>query len=215
MINEVHYEGVPYDYQDEGAAALANEDADEQQANEAAFARQRAAGMHQEVSAWEIGSDLALALLEDAHDVGQAASLEAQHREAGKPQNNIVLSYLEQAARFGDPHVTEAFAAVLSEYVSSCEGGGVPDVEFLRKIAKAPPGPGTGETEDTEPEHATLRSHAAGMVLVLTAQSHAIEARREAEEDDDLGTATTALDTIAKQLSLIEDVLAGNEGPLP
>jgi hypothetical protein len=80
----------------------------------------------QQANAWTIGSDLALALIEDAHEVGQAASL-------------------EQTTGFRDSKVTEAFAAVLSEYISSRENGGVPEVEFLRKIAASAPGPGTGQ----------------------------------------------------------------------
>jgi hypothetical protein len=46
--------------------------------------------------AWTIGSDLAVALLEDAGNVGEAALLEPQYREPSKPQNNIVLGYLNR-----------------------------------------------------------------------------------------------------------------------
>jgi hypothetical protein len=101
-----------------------------------------------ESASWRAGADLALALIEDAADVGDTAKHEAQYREPGKPQNNFVASYLERVARFGDPRATEAFAAVLSEYISSCEGGGVPDVEFLRRIAATPPAAGTGESTE-------------------------------------------------------------------
>lgn len=45
-LDECHYEGTPYEYQDETDA-----DVDEQQAIDAAVERQRAAGMHQDIPA--------------------------------------------------------------------------------------------------------------------------------------------------------------------
>jgi hypothetical protein len=47
-------------------------------------------------------------------------------------------------------------------------------------------------------------------VLAITAHAHAVEVYRAGDADQ----ALAALDTIAKQLGLIGDVLAGNEGPL-
>lgn len=51
-------------------------------------------------------------------------------------------------------------------------------------------------------------------VLVITARSHAVEAHRSVEQSKGWCEAWAALDTIAKQLELIEDVLCQNEGPL-
>jgi hypothetical protein len=46
----------------------------------------------------------------------------------------------------------------------------------------------------------------------MTARSHALEMQRAVEETKDVWQANAAIDTLAKQLDLIGDVLAGNEG---
>ena len=60
------------------------------------------------------------------------------------------------------------------------------------------------------PKAAVNRAH----VLVITARSHALRAQELVTESKDWNDGVAQLDTLAKQLDLIEDVLAGNEGPL-
>ncbi len=97
-----------------------------------------------DLEAWTAGARAALDLLKEAADVGtSAAGLEAEFRKLGESQNNFVLRHLDRVAAFGEPRVTAAFAAVLSDYIATCESGGVPDFHFMERISAAAPGPGT------------------------------------------------------------------------
>jgi len=140
-----------------------------------------------EPDSWRSGADLALELIDSAGDLHHSASLEAQYREVGEPQNNFVAGYLEQVMQLGDPRATEAFAAVLSEYISSCEGGGVPDVELLRKLAASPPRPGTGEIVEHDDEQPVndlkARCEAIGYRLYVTADGGQLVVDHNAPHD--------------------------------
>lgn len=186
-------------------------------------------------SAWRTGADLALALLEDADTVGQAASLEAKYRAAGKPQENFVLGYLDQVARLGDRKITEAFAAVLSEYISDCAGGGVPYLHVMREIAASPPSPGTGEMADDAANEKTSRDFTGGLGETDTAEARSGRERRssltrgevlrtyalvsaaraqleECRRSDPDAAARAGSEIAIELLNLAEDVLMENEG---
>lgn len=88
------------------------------------------------------GFNLAIALLRDVEegdvDSSSPYGLDAEFRKPGKPQTNIVLTYLKAAA--GNDQREAGFAAVLSDYLSSVAEGAVPDWDFYEKYLPNHPG---------------------------------------------------------------------------
>ena len=102
---------------------------------------------------WSAGASIALDLLRKAAKVDEIASLEAQYRDIGAAQHNFVVPFLYRVMESDDRRIVAAFAAVLSEYISSCEHCGTPYLEFMQRIAAAPPQLGTRGHE--EPQQGT------------------------------------------------------------
>lgn len=58
-------------------------------------------------------------------------SIEAEYREEGTRQVNVVLNFL---CRCKDPEVLAGFASVLTDYIGSCAGGVVPPPIFYEVL---------------------------------------------------------------------------------
>ena len=79
------------------------------------------------------GVELALAMLKEMEDADCEFSrygLEPRYRQPGKEQDNIVLRYLDDIRKRGDRALEDGFTSLLTEYVSSCVEGGVPEARF-------------------------------------------------------------------------------------
>jgi hypothetical protein len=79
------------------------------------------------------GLELALAMLKEMEDADCEFSrygLEPRYRRAGTQQDNIVLRYLDDIRRCDDRALEEGFTSLLTEYVSSCVDGAVPEARF-------------------------------------------------------------------------------------
>jgi hypothetical protein len=60
-----------------------------------------------------------------------ACSLSVEDRAPGAPQQNVVMECLD--AMSGNREAQEAFAAVLSDYISSVAGGCIPDAGVYKE----------------------------------------------------------------------------------
>src|SRR5688572_12756780 len=86
--------------------------------------------------AWRQGVQLAIEMIEACDDSDEMV-LNSDCRN-GRPQRNVVAGYLTTLCQLGDPRVTAAFGAVLTDYIASGEDGGVPDLAFLERLARQP-----------------------------------------------------------------------------
>lgn len=88
--------------------------------------------------AWQVGRQLALQLLDEAYTVGlDEMALPADCRD-GRPQTNLVLTYLAKVDDCRDTRVRVAFAAVLSDFIAGAVDGGAPDISALREWSRHP-----------------------------------------------------------------------------
>lgn len=81
--------------------------------------------------AWQQGVQLAIDMIE-ACDDPDAMCLGSEYR-GSRPQKNVVAGYLQKLREINDPAVHIAFGALLTDYISSCEGGGVPNERSMQK----------------------------------------------------------------------------------
>lgn len=88
-------------------------------------------------AAWREGARIAVALIHHAErkDMANCASLEPQWRD-GRPQNNFVLAYLREVRQTGDERVEAAFAATLSEFLSTASDGVYMDADGVASVAR-------------------------------------------------------------------------------
>ena len=91
-----------------------------------------------DAQAWRQGADLAIELLEEASENAEACMLDGEGRSTAVPQHNFVGRYLRTVREIGDTRIEAAFGAVLSDYIASCQDGGVPDVKLLRRLSRRP-----------------------------------------------------------------------------
>jgi hypothetical protein len=86
------------------------------------------------------GLEIGIAMLEEMERVSASTeelprySLEKRYRPPGTAQENIVQHFLDEIRRRGERALEEGFTSLLTEYICSCVGGGVPDAEFYRKL---------------------------------------------------------------------------------
>jgi hypothetical protein len=76
-----------------------------------------------------------LAELERSTDLCDACALDEMVQGRARPQDNIVLRYLEQC-RARSPAAEAAFCAVLSDFVADCSEGFVPNSGTYEKALK-------------------------------------------------------------------------------
>lgn len=86
--------------------------------------------------AWRQGVQLAIDMLEAADDLDEM-SLSDRNR-GGRPQKNVVATFLQRLRAINDRRVEAAFGAVLSDYIAGAEDGGVPDLALLHRLAQWP-----------------------------------------------------------------------------
>ena len=84
----------------------------------------------QEIDAWSQGVALAIKMLAEAENQSGPMGMDPEFRTA--PQRNFVQEYLTIATNAADPAVIDEFTAALSDYVSACQSGGVPELWALR-----------------------------------------------------------------------------------
>jgi hypothetical protein len=84
-------------------------------------------------AAWRRGVVLAMELLEHADN--ETCGMDDEFRP-GRPQYDVVGAYLVRAKR--DPVTLAAFTAVLSDFISSVQDGGIPDPDFYPRFLDVP-----------------------------------------------------------------------------
>lgn len=87
--------------------------------------------------AWRRGVTFAVYLLRGARGQSDEACLDPRVRNQ-RPQLNLVRDTLDQLRAINDPRVEEAFGAVMSDFITSCIDGGIPDVALLQRLARNP-----------------------------------------------------------------------------
>lgn len=90
----------------------------------------------------EDGVIVALDMLREMRAIQSAAvaatswspfAIEAENREPGAPQNNLVQSYLDRV-RAGGRELEEGFACLLTEYLASALAGFVLDLDSYEQV---------------------------------------------------------------------------------
>jgi hypothetical protein len=88
--------------------------------------------------AWRVGADLAIALIENIEEADYGETMLDPDDREGRPQLNVVLHYLDTLRGISDRRAEEAFGAVLTDLVSSCQHAGVPYTEALERHSRKP-----------------------------------------------------------------------------
>lgn len=87
---------------------------------------------------WKKGVTLAYDMLERIETTSlDLAAIEDNCRE-GAPQWNVALPFLRDFRKMADPEAVAAFAAALTDYVSTAKRSGEPDISVMRRIARVP-----------------------------------------------------------------------------
>lgn len=89
--------------------------------------------------AWRRGADLAIEMLDELEERSQDDVFVLDPTNRGsRPQDNIVLRYLNRARDTNDSRCIVAFCAVLTDFVASGCDGVIPDAALLESLSRHP-----------------------------------------------------------------------------